>query len=126
VCRSQFEEEQLKLTQSRLVTLRNAAEDEQRKVAELEDKKRTIQVEITEAQEGIAQLRELLHGLNDVLEEKNKYVDQAKKTHTKAAKILDQALKEISLKVHWLFAQIARSLMINWFIFRMTRLRSWH
>lgn len=126
MCRSQFEEEQLKLTQSRLVTLRNAAEDEQRKVAELEDKKRTIQVEITEAQEGIAQLRELLHGLNDVLEEKNKYVDQAKKTHTKAAKILDQALKEISLKVHWLFAQIARSLMINWFIFRMTRLRSWH
>ncbi|KAG1840638.1 hypothetical protein F4604DRAFT_1832337 [Suillus subluteus] len=94
-----FEEEQLKLTQSRLVTLRNAAEDEQRKVAELEEKKRTIQVEITEAQEGIAQLREMLQGLNDVLEEKNKHVDQAKKTHTKAAKILDQALKEIGLKV---------------------------
>ncbi|KAG2101780.1 P-loop containing nucleoside triphosphate hydrolase protein, partial [Suillus cothurnatus] len=95
---SQFEEEQLKLTQSRLVTLRNAAEDEQRKVEELEEKKRTIQVEITEAQEGIAQLREMLQGLNDVLEEKNKHVDQAKKTHTKAAKILDQALKEIGLK----------------------------
>lgn len=95
---SQFEEEQLKLTQSRLLTLRNAAEDEQRKVAELEEKKRTIQVEITEAQEGIAQLREMLQGLNDVLEEKNKHVDQAKKTHTKAAKILDQALKEIGLK----------------------------
>lgn len=95
---SQFEEEQLKLTQSRLVTLRNATEDEQRKVEELEDKKRTIRVEITEAQEGIAQLRELLNGLNDVLEEKNKHVDQAKKTHTKAAKILDQALKEIGLK----------------------------
>ncbi|KAG1770008.1 RecF/RecN/SMC [Suillus occidentalis] len=70
---SQFEEEQLKLTQSRL--LKSA-----------------------EAQEGIAQLRELLHGLNDVLEEKNKHVDQAKKAHTKAAKILDQALKEIGLK----------------------------
>ncbi|KAG2110077.1 P-loop containing nucleoside triphosphate hydrolase protein, partial [Suillus cothurnatus] len=95
---SQFEEEQLKLTQSRLVTLRNAAEDEQRKVEELEEKKRTIQVEITEAQEGITQLREMLQGLNDVLEEKNKHVDQAKKTHTKAAKILDQALKEIGLK----------------------------
>ncbi|KAG1800580.1 hypothetical protein EV424DRAFT_422725 [Suillus variegatus] len=78
--------------------LRNAAEDEQRKVAELEEKKQTIQVEITEAQEGIAQLREILQGLNDVLEEKNKHVDQAKKTHTKAAKILDQALKEIGLK----------------------------
>ncbi|KAG1758082.1 hypothetical protein EDD22DRAFT_1000340 [Suillus occidentalis] len=95
---SQLEEEQLKLMQSRLVTLQNTAEDEQRKVAELEDRKRTIQVEITEAQEGIAQLRELLHGLNDVLEEKNKHVDQAKKTHTKAAKILDQALKQIGLK----------------------------
>jgi structural maintenance of chromosome 1 len=113
MCRSQFEEEQLKLTQSRLVTLRNTAEDEQRKVEELEDKKRTIQVEITEAQEGIAQLRELLHGLNDVLEEKNKHVEQAKKTHTKAAKILDQALKEIGLKVRWSFAQIARSLTIH-------------
>ncbi|KAG1767848.1 hypothetical protein EV702DRAFT_745320 [Suillus placidus] len=40
----------------------------------------------------------MLQGLNDVLEEKNKHVDQAKKTHTKAAKILDQALKEIGLK----------------------------
>jgi structural maintenance of chromosome 1 len=99
VRRVHFEEEQLKLTQSRLVMLRNAAEDEQRKVAELEEKKQTIQVEITEAQEGIAQLREMLQGLNDVLEEKNKHVDQAKKTHTKAAKILDQALKEIGLKV---------------------------
>ncbi|KAG1728564.1 RecF/RecN/SMC [Suillus lakei] len=95
---SQFEEEQLKLTQSRLATLRNAAEDEQRKLEELEEKKRTIQVEITEAQEGIAQLRETLQGLNDVLEEKTKHVDQAKKTHAKAAKILDQALKEIGLK----------------------------
>ncbi|KAG1764755.1 hypothetical protein EDD22DRAFT_845756 [Suillus occidentalis] len=62
--------QQLKLTQSRLVTLRNTSEDEQRKVAELEDRKRTTQVEITEAQE----------------------------THTKAANILDQALKEIGLK----------------------------
>ncbi|KAG2755370.1 hypothetical protein P692DRAFT_20869318 [Suillus brevipes Sb2] len=61
---SQFEEEQLKLT------LRNTAEDEQWKVAELGDRKRTIQVEITDAQE----------------------------THAKAAKILDQALEEIGLK----------------------------
>ena len=85
MCRSQVEEEQLKLTQSRLVTLRNTSEDEQRKVAEFEDRKRTTQVEITEAQE----------------------------THAKATKILDQALKEIGLKVRWSFAQIARSLMIH-------------
>jgi structural maintenance of chromosome 1 len=70
MCRSQFEEEQLKLT------LRNTAEDEQWKVAELGDRKRTIQVEITDAQE----------------------------THAKAAKILDQALEEIGLKVRRLFA----------------------
>jgi vacuolar-type H+-ATPase subunit D/Vma8 len=69
MCKPQFEEEQLKLTQSRLVTLRNTAEDERRKVAELEDKKRAIQVEITEVQQGIAQLRELLDGLKDVLED---------------------------------------------------------
>ncbi|KIK34316.1 hypothetical protein CY34DRAFT_98236, partial [Suillus luteus UH-Slu-Lm8-n1] len=77
---SQFEEEQLKLT------LRNTAEDEQQKGAELKDRKRRIiQVEVTEAQE----------------------------THAKATKILDQALKEIGLKVRWSFAQIARSLMIH-------------
>lgn len=91
----------MKLTQARLVTLQNTAEDEQRKVGELEDKKRAIEAEITEAQDGIAQLRETLQGLSEVLEEKNKHVDQAKKTHAKAAKILDQALKEIDLKVRW-------------------------
>lgn len=104
LCRSQFEGEQLKLTQARLDTLRNTAEDEQRKVGELEDKKRAIEAEITEAQEGISRLRETLQGFNEVLEEKNKHVDQAKKMHAKAAKILDQALKEIGLKVCWQFA----------------------
>jgi len=99
LCRSQFEEEQLKLTQARLDTLRNTTEDEQRKIQELEDKKRAIEAEITEAQNGIARLRETLQHLNEVLEEKNKHVDQGKKMHTKAAKILDQALKEIDLKV---------------------------
>lgn len=94
----------MKLTQARLVMLQNTAEDEQRKVGELEDKKRAIEAEITEAQDGIVQLRETLQGHNEVLEEKNKHVDQAKKTHAKAAKILDQALKEIDLKVRWRFS----------------------
>ena len=89
----------MKLTQARLDTLRNTTEDEQRKIQELEDKKRAIEAEITEAQNGIARLRETLQHLNEVLEEKNKHVDQGKKMHTKAAKILDQALKEIDLKV---------------------------
>jgi structural maintenance of chromosome 1 len=99
LCRSQFEEEQLKVTRARLDTLGNTAEDEQWKVEELEEKKCVIQAEITGAQEGIARLRETLQGLNEVLEETNKHVDQAKKTHARAAKILDQALKEIGMKV---------------------------
>jgi chromosome segregation ATPase len=60
LCRSQFEEEQLKVTRARLDTLGNTAEDEQRKAEELEEEKCVIQAEITGAQAGIARLRETL------------------------------------------------------------------
>ncbi|KAI9569904.1 hypothetical protein HD554DRAFT_2088472 [Boletus coccyginus] len=91
----QFEEEQLQLTQNRLATLKKTREDEEAKVVELEEQKRQIQVEIASGQEAIEILRQGLHALNEALEEKNKVVEQVKKTHARAAKVLDQALKEI-------------------------------
>ncbi|KAH7887101.1 RecF/RecN/SMC [Phlebopus sp. FC_14] len=95
---AQFEEEQLGLTQGRLATLQKTQEDEEGKVVELEETKRQIQQEITAAQEAIAQLRNGLKALSDVLEEKTKRVEEVKKTHARAAKVLDQALKDIGEK----------------------------
>ena len=97
--RIQFEEEQLQLTQSRLATLKKTQEDEEIKVVELEEQKRQIQAEIASGQEAIENLRQELHALNEALEEKNKVVEQVKKTHARAAKVLDQALKEIGSMV---------------------------
>lgn len=93
--RIQFEEEQLQLTQNRLATLKKTQEDEEAKVVELEEQKRQIQTEIASGQEAIENLRQELQALNEALEEKNKVVEQVKKTHARAAKVLDQALKEI-------------------------------
>jgi structural maintenance of chromosome 1 len=42
-------------------------------------------------------LKEELGELQDALEEKTKAVEQVKKTTSKAAKVLDQALKEIAI-----------------------------
>ncbi|KAN0084141.1 RecF/RecN/SMC [Tylopilus felleus] len=91
----QFEEEQLQLTQNRLMVLKKTQEDEETKVVELEEQKRQIQTEITSGQEAIENLRQELQALNEALEEKNKVVEQVKKRHARAAKVLDQALKEI-------------------------------
>ncbi|KIJ62116.1 hypothetical protein HYDPIDRAFT_169279 [Hydnomerulius pinastri MD-312] len=94
---SEFEEEQLKLTQARLATLKKTQEDEQAKVTDLEETKRQIQEEIAQAQETIEKLREELKALNETLDERTKTVEQVKKTHARAAKVLDQALKEIGM-----------------------------
>ncbi|KAG6329522.1 hypothetical protein ID866_9567, partial [Astraeus odoratus] len=95
---AQFEEEQLQLTQTRLTTIRKTQEEEEAKVVELEEEKRRIQLQIDEARDALARLREGLNELNNSQEEKTKAVEQARKTHGRAAKVLDQALKEIGLK----------------------------
>ncbi|KAI6108622.1 RecF/RecN/SMC [Pisolithus croceorrhizus] len=84
---AQFEQEQLQLTQTRLANLRKTQEEEEAKVTELEKEKRRIQEEIAEAQEALEHLREGLNEFSNTQEEKNK-----------AAKVLDQALKEIGMK----------------------------
>ena len=68
-------------------------------MVELEAQKQTIQGDIAEAQNTLERLREGLSELSDIQEERSKAVDQAKKTHARSAKVLDQALKEIGLKV---------------------------
>ena len=98
--RIQFEEEQLQLTQNRLTTLKKTQEDEETKVAELKEQKRQIQAEIAPGQEVIETLRQGLQVLDEALEKKNKVVEQVKKTHARAAKVLDQALKEIGSMAH--------------------------
>ncbi|KAF9234209.1 hypothetical protein BU15DRAFT_79294 [Melanogaster broomeanus] len=94
---SQFEEEQLQLTQSRLATLKKTQDNEQARVVELEAQK--YQEEITSGQEAIEKLREGLNTLNETLDEKTKTVERGKKTHGRAGKVLDQALKEIGMMV---------------------------
>ena len=51
------------------------------------------------AEENIAELQAELKELSGDLDEKTKQVEQVKKTTSKSAKILDQALKEIATKV---------------------------
>ncbi|KIJ07225.1 hypothetical protein PAXINDRAFT_56381, partial [Paxillus involutus ATCC 200175] len=70
---SQFEEEQLQLTQGCLATTQ---EEEEVKVVELEEQKRVLQEEITSGQETIAKLRGGLKALNETLDEKTKTVEQ--------------------------------------------------
>ena len=55
--------------------------------------------EMEEAQDLIAQLKGELGALQETLEEKSGAVEGAKRTANKVSKVLDQALKEIGLKV---------------------------
>lgn len=95
---ARFEEEQLQVTQERLTTLLRTRQEEETKVVELEAQKQQIQTEIAEAETTLESMREGLNELNNIQEEKSKVVEQAKKTHARSAKVLDQALKEIGLK----------------------------
>ena len=89
----------MKTTTERLAILESTVKAEQATLSKLEDQKRAIQNELTEIENAIATLQEELKGLNDVLEDKTKTVEQVKRTTLKASKGLDQALKEISSMV---------------------------
>ncbi|TFY79840.1 hypothetical protein EWM64_g4174 [Hericium alpestre] len=96
--RSQFEEQQLKAIRERLAVLDSTVTAEEANLRRLAETKTRTQAELDEMEEGIKVLQEELKELNEVLEERNKEVDRVKKTALKASKVLDQALKEISLK----------------------------
>lgn len=97
--RSDFEQDQLNATTERLAKLESTIDAEQATLARLEEQKTATLHDITEIENAIAALQDELKGLNDILEDKTKTVDQVKRTTSKAAKGLDQALKEISSKV---------------------------
>ena len=59
----------------------------------------TIKQDIDEAEAAIVTQQEELKELQEAFEEKTKQVEQVKRTTTKAAKVLDQALKEIANRV---------------------------
>ncbi|KAI6020040.1 hypothetical protein F5J12DRAFT_781064 [Pisolithus orientalis] len=83
--RAQFEQEELQLTQTRLANLRKTQEEDT-KVAELEEGKRRMREEIAEALEALERLREGPDEPNHIQEEKNKTVEQAKKVHARSDK----------------------------------------
>ncbi|KIM86142.1 hypothetical protein PILCRDRAFT_334633 [Piloderma croceum F 1598] len=88
----------MKATTERLTMLETTSKAEQATLSKLEEQKQAIQNEIAEIENAITMLQEELKGLNDILEDKTKTVEQVKRTTSKAAKGLDQALKEIGSK----------------------------
>ena len=97
--RSEFEGEGLKNSRERLAHLEGVVKAEEATLVKLEHQKQAIQEEITASDGAIAEQREELTGIREVLDEKTKAVEQVKKTTTKASKVLDQALKEIASRV---------------------------
>lgn len=89
----------MKTTDERLAILDSTVITEQVTMSKLEGHKNAIGEDITEFENAITALQDELKELNDILEDKTKTVEQVKRTTSKAAKGLDQALKEISSKV---------------------------
>ena len=97
--RSEFEQDQMKTTEERLAILEATVAAEQATISKLEGHKHAITKDITEWEGAIKMLQDELKDLNDILEDKTKIVEQVKRTTSKAARGLDQALKDISSKV---------------------------
>jgi structural maintenance of chromosome 1 len=97
--RLEFNREALKTTTDRLTTLRGIVSAEEDNLNNLQSRKEQILKEISEAEAGIEELNEELAGLKETLDEKTKAVDQVKRTTSKAAKALENALKEIGSMV---------------------------
>ena len=97
--RSQFAEEQIKVTTERLATYEEIIATETTTLARLEQDRDEAQQEITEFEETIQTYQAELQALNAELEEKTKKVEEVKKTTGRASKVLDQAIKEIATHV---------------------------
>ena len=119
--RSQFEAEQLHATEERLATLQSTISAEDANLTTYEEKKRNIQDELQQEEQAITEQKEELKALQEDLDEKTKVVEQAKKKAGKAAKALDQVLKDIAVKVGLSLALARRSAQL---LRRMTILRN--
>ncbi|KAJ7098698.1 condensin complex subunit SMC1 [Mycena belliarum] len=115
---SDFETEALNGALERLAHLDKTFSTEEANLVKLEEQKQAAQEDITESEHAIGVLREELSGLQEVLDEKTKNVEQVKRTATKASKVLDQELKEIASKND----EIERSALERSSIYRKCRL----
>lgn len=97
--RINFEEEQLQTTQARLDDLDKVIQTEGEGLANHEQRKQQIEAEIRDAEANIGELKEDLAKANEDLESRTTEVEQAKKVFNKAARAVDQVLKDIVTKV---------------------------
>ncbi|KAF8996172.1 condensin complex subunit SMC1 [Cyathus striatus] len=92
----EFESEGLKTALDRIEQLDKLIEQETLNLQGLEQKKSAAQKEIVSAEKTITELKEGLSELQEELEERNHEVEKVKRTASKGAKVLDQAMKEIA------------------------------
>ncbi|KIY53050.1 condensin complex subunit SMC1 [Fistulina hepatica ATCC 64428] len=94
----EFENEALEGTQDRLARLQATIDKEEVTLQQLQTKKEEGQRELDDTEAGINTLKERLDHLQEDLDQKTKATEEARKVHAKVARVLDQALKDISLK----------------------------
>jgi len=83
----------------RLARLETLIGAEEVNLGKLGEQKLATEQEIADSEKIVDNLKTELAKLQETLEERNKVVDQVKKTALKSSKVLDQALKEIALCV---------------------------
>jgi len=96
--RIKFEEEQLRATQGRLADLDGVIRGEDEALVRHEQTKQQIEAEIQDAEASVQGLKAALANANADLENHTTNVDQAKRAYNKAAKAVDQVLKDIATK----------------------------
>jgi structural maintenance of chromosome 1 len=94
-----FEEEQLRAAQARLDDLDSVTQTEEEALVRHEQMKRQIEAEIRDTEASIEELKEDLAKANEDLDNRTSQVEQAKRVFNKAAKAVDQVLKDIATKV---------------------------
>ena len=96
VYRADFEKEGLAQLEERLGRLDAIIQTEEANTEKLQTQKITQEDEIEASESDISRQKEELKASQDVLDDKTKIVDAAKRAALKVSKILDQALKEIA------------------------------
>lgn len=96
VRRIDFEKEGLAQVEERMDRLEAIIHAEEANIERLKIQKITQEKEIKALEGDLLRLREELESSQEILDEKTKALDEAKRTGLKVSKVLDQALKEIA------------------------------
>ena len=95
-------------------------------VAKYEAEKVELKAELDASAETIKQLQEKAKAINDDLDVATKELEVVKKNTSKASKLLDQALKDISSKVYFPYLRLQEQFeLMSSQIDRTMRLKSW-